>query len=93
MVKRYNWLKVSLKKTTNIRRRVRFVKFWTKKRPRCFHRGLQFLEVASDLVLCFFFFYFFASFLIDNFHRQTDFAAVIKAQQLDLDLLAFLQNV
>ena len=37
--------------------------------------------------------YFFASLLIDDFHRQAYFAAFIKAQQLDPDLLAFLDHV
>mmetsp|Transcript_27463 Transcript_27463/g.50678 ORF Transcript_27463/g.50678 Transcript_27463/m.50678 type:complete len:280 (-) Transcript_27463:1496-2335(-) len=46
-------------------------------------------------LLCrrFFFLDLFAGFLIDDFHRQAHLAAVVKAQELDLDLLAFLQHV
>ena len=56
------------------------------------------LFIARADLLCVFLFLlfarsFFATLLIDNFHRQAHFATIVKAQQLDPDLLTFFENV
>jgi hypothetical protein len=35
----------------------------------------------------------FAGFLVDDFHRQANLAAIIKAEELDPDFIAFLDDV
>ena len=46
------------------------------------------VEVSPSALHLVFFFDFFAGFLVDNFHRQLHFAAIIDADQFDLNHLA-----
>ncbi len=66
------------------------------KRPRRYAEASLRIKVKGGLFRAFAFFLsddFFAGFLINDFHRQANLAAIVKAQQLDFHFLTFLQNI
>ena len=59
-------------------------------------RGLSHFKSQKNLVFLLLFFLsydFFTSFLINNFHRQTHLAAIVKAHQFHLNFLAFFNQI
>jgi len=62
------------------------------KAPPFWDGAFQF-QTRIGLLCGFFFLNFFTGLLIDNFHRQANFAAIIEAQQFDFHFLTLLQNI